>query len=142
MTILEIVTFFSDWEPDWKARNPERLANWSAEGVATVNSPMFKRLNRRKEITESYYRLFETFPDWTIVNEEPLIDGDRAALPFRATATHVGEFMGLAGTGRKFQIEGVRIFRMGDGLIQDERRIYDFTSFLMQIGVLRSKPGY
>ena len=141
MTRPQIVAFFNDWEPDWKARNPERLANWYAEG-ATVNSPMFKRLNRRKEITESYYRLFETFPDWTIVNEEPLVDGDRAALPFRATATHVGEFMGLAGTGRKFQIEGVRIFRMGDGLIQDERRMYDFTSFLIQIGVLRSKPGY
>jgi hypothetical protein len=31
---------------------------------------------------------------------------------------------------------------MRDGLIQDERRIDDFTSFLIQIGVLRSKPGY
>ena len=141
MTRPEMASFFNEWEPDWKARNPERLANWYAEG-ATVNSPMFKRLNRRKEITASYYRLFETFPDWTITNEEPLIDGDRVALPFRATATHVGEFMGLAGTGRKFQIEGVRIFRMGDGLIEDERRMYDFTNFLIQIGVLRSKPGY
>ena len=141
MTRPQIVTFFSELDSDLKARNPERLANWYAED-ATVNSPMFKRLSRRKQITESYYRLFETFPDWTIINEEPLIDGDRVALPFQGTATHRGEFMGLPGTGRKFQIEGVRIFRMGDGLIQDERRIYDFTSFLIQIGVLRSKPGY
>lgn len=141
MTRPQIVTFFSDWEPDWKARNPERLANWYSEG-ATVNSPMFKRLNGRKKIAESYYRLFETFPDWTLTNEEPLVDGDRAALPFHATATHVGEFMGLAGTGRKFQIQGVRIFRLDAGLIGDERRIYDFTSFLIQIGVLRSKPAY
>ena len=141
MTRPQIVAFFGEWEPDLKAKNPERLANWYAED-ATVNSPMFRRLKGRKAITESYYRLFETFPDWTITNEEPLVDGDRAALPFQAAATHVGEFMGLPGTGRKFQIQGVRIFRLNDGLIQDERRIYDFTSFLIQIGVLRSKPGY
>lgn len=141
MTRPQIVAFFNEWEPDWQAKNPERLASWYADS-ATVNSPMFRRLNGRKQITESYYRLFETFPDWTITNEEPLVDGDRAALPFQATATHVGEFMGLPGTGRKFQIEGVRIFRISDGLIRDERRIYDFTSFLIQIGVLRSKPGY
>ncbi len=141
MTRPQILAFFSEWEPDLKARNPERLASWYAER-ATVNSPMFKRLCGREQIAESYYRLFETFPDWTTTNEEPLVDGDRAAIPFRTTATHVGEFMGLPGTGRKFQIEGVRIFRMDDGLIQDERRLYDFTSFLIQIGVLRSKPGY
>ena len=141
MTRPQIVAFLNEWESDWRTKNPERLANWYADS-ATVNSPMFKRLNGRKQITESYYRLFETFPDWTITSEEPLVDGDRAALPFQATATHVGEFMGLPGTGRKFQIQGVRIFRMNDGLIQDERRIYDFTSFLIQIGVLRSKPAY
>jgi hypothetical protein len=31
---------------------------------------------------------------------------------------------------------------MGDGVIDEERRLYDFTNFLIQIGVLRSKPGY
>jgi hypothetical protein len=30
---------------------------------------------------------------------------------------------------------------MRDGLIADERRIYDFTGLLIQLGVLRSKPG-
>ncbi len=47
MTRPQIVAFFSEWEPDWKAKNPERLANWYAER-ATVNSPMFKRLNGRQ----------------------------------------------------------------------------------------------
>jgi hypothetical protein len=27
------------------------------------------------------------------------------------------------------------------GLIQHERRLYDFTSLLIQVGVLRSKPA-
>jgi hypothetical protein len=28
-----------------------------------------------------------------------------------------------------------------DGLVQHERRVYDFTALLIQIGVLRGKPA-
>jgi predicted ester cyclase len=38
-----------------------------------------------------------------------VIDGDRVARSFTAQATHVGEFMGLAGTGRRFAIQGVLV---------------------------------
>jgi hypothetical protein len=30
---------------------------------------------------------------------------------------------------------------MAEGLIAHERRVYDFTGLLIQLGVLRSKPG-
>jgi SnoaL-like polyketide cyclase len=51
------------------------------------------------------------------------------------------EFMGLPGSGRAFDIEGVRVFEMKDGLIDFERRYYDFTGLLIQLGVLRGKPA-
>ena len=82
------------------------------------------------------------FPDWDFTSQEILVDGDRVAEHFSATATHEGEFMGLAGTQRQAKIEGVRLYRMRDGLIQRERRVYDFSALLIQIGVLRSKPGF
>ena len=81
------------------------------------------------------------FPDWDFRIEDLLIDGNRAAQSFTVTATHVGEFMGLPGTNRRFQIQGVRLFEMGNGLIQHEKRMYDFTGLLIQIGVLRGKPA-
>jgi hypothetical protein len=49
--------------------------------------------------------------------------------------------MGLPGSGRAFDIEGVRVFEMKDGLIAHERRYYDFTGLLIQLGVLRGKPA-
>jgi hypothetical protein len=49
--------------------------------------------------------------------------------------------MGLEGSGRKFEIQGVRFFKLKDGLIAYERRYYDFTGFLIQLGVLRGKPA-
>jgi uncharacterized protein (TIGR02246 family) len=141
MTRDEITGFFEKWDGAWAARDPDRLADVYAPH-ATVVSPMFKRLHGRPEIAESYYRLFESFPDWTVTNEAPLIDGDRIARAFEATATHAGEFMGLKPTKRRCQIQGVRLFRLGVDGIQEERRLYDFTNLLIQIGVLRSKPGY
>jgi len=56
-------------------------------------------------------------------------------------ATHRGDFMGIPGTGRRIEFESVLILDVEDGLVQYERRIYDFTGMLIQIGVLRGKPA-
>ena len=50
--------------------------------------------------------------------------------------------MGFPGTHRRCQIQGVRLYEMVGGLIRFERRMYDFTSLLIQVGVLKSKPSY
>ncbi len=60
---------------------------------------------------------------------------------FTARATHTLEFLGIAGTGRRFQIRGALMFRFADGLILHEERIYDFSAMLIQIGVLKAKPA-
>jgi len=138
MTRDEIVAFFAARQGPWAARDADALAACNAVN-GTVASPMFKHLNGRKAIAGSYRRLFEIFPDWDYQSDGLIVDDDRVAQPFVATATHRGELLGIAGTGHKCRIEGVRLFRMQDGLIQDERRVYDFTSLLMQIGLLRAK---
>ncbi|MBP1606970.1 MAG: hypothetical protein H6Q08_2344, partial [Acidobacteria bacterium] len=38
--------------------------------------------------------------------------------------------------------QGVFLLRLRGGAIAEERRIYDFTGLLTQIGVLRAKPGF
>jgi predicted ester cyclase len=140
MTRPEILSFFSARDAGWRSKNPDDLSRGHAED-GTVVSPMFGTLRGRNAIGDAYRSLFTVFPDWDMVTEDPLIDGMRVAQPFSVTATHVGEFMGLAGTNRRFQIQGVRLFDMGDGLIQHERRLYDFTGLLIQVGVLRGKPA-
>jgi steroid delta-isomerase-like uncharacterized protein len=124
----------------WKRRDPEALASHHAEH-GTVVSPIFSKITGRDAIQKSYESLFQSFPDWTMDNEPPLIDGDRVAVPFTAKATHAGRFMGLDGTGRRCEIHGVLLMELADSLITHERRVYDFTGLLIQLGVLRSKPG-
>jgi hypothetical protein len=35
----------------------------------------------------------------------------------------------------------VFLYELRDGLIVRDRRVYDFTSVLLQIGILKAKPG-
>ena len=140
MTHEDIVKFFKLQQDHYNRHDPEGLASGHAED-GTIISPIFRTVRGRKEILRSYQSLFQTFPDWHFIAEEVLADGDRVAQPFLVTATHAGDFMGLPGTGRKVDIHGVRVFEMRDGLILYERRYYDFTGLLIQIGILRGRPA-
>jgi steroid delta-isomerase-like uncharacterized protein len=131
---------FETYQRAWDARDAEALTGHHHEH-GTIISPIFRTVRGRREILESYRSLFSTFPDWTYKGQQPVVDGNRIAQPFTVQATHAGDFMGLAGSGRRFEIEGVRVFEMTDGLIGHERRYYDFTGMLIQLGVLRGKPA-
>jgi predicted ester cyclase len=138
MSIDELRSFFRQRQEKYDRHDARALAA-DHTGDGTVSSPMFPRVEGTAAIERAYNTLFRTFPDWQIHLEEAIVDGDRAAQPFRAHATHVGEFMGIAGTGRKFELNGVLVYKMRDGLIVDERRVYDFTALLLQLGILRGK---
>jgi steroid delta-isomerase-like uncharacterized protein len=140
MTREDAVKLFSRQQAAWNARDPTALARDYADD-GTIISPIFRTVQGRDAIVESFRSLFVTFPEWQYIGQDLLVDGDTIAEPFIVNATHVGEFMGLPGSGRKFEIQGVRIFKLKDGLIAYERRYYDFTGLLMQLGVLRGKPA-
>jgi steroid delta-isomerase-like uncharacterized protein len=140
MTRDEAVQFFAGQQEGWNNRDADALAlTHTPDG--TVVSPIFRTVQGRESILASYRSLFVTFPDWKYIGQQLLVDGDHVAQQFLVHATHSGEFMGLPGSGRKFDIQGVRIFEMRDGLIAYERRFYDFTGLLIQLGILRGKPA-
>ena len=127
-------------EEAYRLRDPRALAaNYAPD--ASVSSPMFPRANGRDAIEASYAKLFRVFPDWEMTLEEPCITGERAMHLCRVRATQQGEFMGLPPTGRRLEFDCVLSFNFKDGLIVRERRIYDFTGLLIQLGVLKGKPA-
>ena len=140
MTRPEILSFFAARQVHWDAHDVEALAAGHAED-GVIQSPMHGTRRGRAAIADSYSALFGAFPDWRFTIDDTLVDGDRVAQVFTAEATHVGEFMGLAGTNRRFRIQGVRLSDLANDLIQVERRLYDFTGLLIQVGVLRGKPA-
>jgi uncharacterized protein (TIGR02246 family) len=124
----------------WTARDAAALAATHAP-AGTVSSPTGGVLEGRPEI-ERVYRIWLTaFPDLVFEPIDLLIDGNRAVQIARVAATHSGDFFGLAPTGRRLEVQVALLLTVADGLVRDERRIYDFTGVLVQIGVLKAKPA-
>jgi steroid delta-isomerase-like uncharacterized protein len=124
----------------WRRRDAAALAAGYAPD-AVVSSPMFGRAEGREAIEHSFTSLFRTFPDWDITLNEPCVDGNRAMQAAKVRATQRGDFMGLPPSGRRTEFECVLMFEIADGLIARERRVYDFTGVLIQLGVLKGKPA-
>jgi steroid delta-isomerase-like uncharacterized protein len=80
------------------------------------------------------------FPDVVFSTKAVVVDGDRVVWVVDAQGTDSGGFMGLPATDKSFRAPMALICTLRDGLISHERRIYDFTGLLIQIGVLRAKP--
>ncbi|HUL73225.1 MAG TPA: ester cyclase [Vicinamibacterales bacterium] len=124
----------------WRRRDAAGLAKAHAED-GVVDSPIFGTVRGRAAIEASYAELFRGFGDSSIQLEGLIIDGDRSVQQFSWHATHTHEMFGLPATGRQFTVHGVLIYEFKDGHIAHERRIYDFTGLLVQIGVLKPRPA-
>src|SRR5262249_23890640 len=103
--------------------------------------PMYGVRTGREAIQESYRAFFTSFPDVTSSIDAIVIEPPRIAAFTTLSATHVNEFFGLPGTNRRIEIRMSRLIEMAGDLIARERRIYDFTGLLVQVGVLRARPA-
>jgi steroid delta-isomerase-like uncharacterized protein len=108
---------------------------------ATVESPLFATLRGHAAVEESYRQMFQIFRDIELKLESLLIDPPGMAMTTRFIATQEGELFGLPATHKKIELATTWLVTFEDGLIIYERRIYDFTGFLVQLGVLRAKPA-
>jgi steroid delta-isomerase-like uncharacterized protein len=73
------------------------------------------------------------FPDATVPLEDVIVEGDRVAVRHRLVGTHAGEFMGIAGTGRRVSVQEMDIFRVQDGRIVESWSAPDLHGMLSQI---------
>jgi steroid delta-isomerase-like uncharacterized protein len=85
--------------------------------------------------------VFEAFLDMKISTEPPIIDGNRVSQLLNIEGTSMGGFFGLPPSGKPFHLSAVFLYELQGGRIRRERRIYDFTGLLTQIGVLKTKPA-
>ena len=65
---------------------------------------------------------------------------DRVAVRLTATATQVGEFMGLPPSGKSYTIGEIHIFRIRDGKVVEHWHQFDQMSLMQQLGAMPGKP--
>jgi steroid delta-isomerase-like uncharacterized protein len=140
MTRADIEALISRRGEGWTRRDAALLAADFAED-AVAESPMQGRLVGRRRIKEVYEAWMSAFTDIAFASDDVLVDGNRVVQFFTLAGTQTATFGGIPSTGRRFQIKGAQVATVADnGQITYERRIYDVTNLLVQIGALRTKP--
>ncbi len=107
-----------------------------------VESPLAAgTVQGRQAVTKVNQALFDALPDLTFTEHDLLIDGNQGVLIGTLAGTYTGGFMGLPPSGKPMSIPLAVACRFDKGEIVHERRIYDFTGMLVQIGVLQARPA-
>ena len=141
MTHEEIVALFDRRADAFSRRDVKALAGMHA-ATGVVESPMAGgSVTGPAAIAQLWEALFKAFPDATLTTEELVIDGDRVAQVATLAGTDAGGFLGLPASGKPFRVPVLILLTVSDQQIVSERRIYDFTGLLIQIGVLKAQPA-
>ena len=140
MTREEMLALLERRGRHWQDRDSEAIDADYAE-TAVLESPMTGRSVGREAIRRAYEALLEAFGELTIAREDVLVDGDQMVSVYTFTGTHTGTLFGMKGTGKQLVFRGVTVYTVAGGQIVHERRIYDFTGFLMKLGVIAARPA-
>ena len=140
MTRDEMVAFFARRQEALRRLDAATLASLHAED-GVLESPLAGGVAEGREAIEQVYRTFFTsFSTATFEQEQLVIDGDKAAMLLHIHGTNSGGIMGVPATDRPFSVQMVMLCELKDGFITRERRVYDFTGLLLQVGALKAKP--
>lgn len=120
---LDVITLMIDYSDD-----------------AVVESPLGGTQQGRKAIEVVLKGLFEAFPDVRVQTSQLVIDGNHVAQLVSFEGTDLGRLLGMEPTGKSFRLPAALFFEFKDRQIVHERRIYDFTGLLVQVGVMKAKP--
>jgi predicted ester cyclase len=140
MTRDDIVQLFDRRLQALNDHDVEEFADTYSE-TAVVESPLGGTHQGRGAIAGVAASFLTALSDATFTSDELVIDGDRVVQVMTLSGTDTGGFMGMAPSGRPAQLPMVVVCHVRDGLVMHERRIYDFTGMLVQIGVLKAKPA-
>jgi steroid delta-isomerase-like uncharacterized protein len=80
------------------------------------------------------------FPDFRLVVEDLVAEGDRVAARWIFQGTHQGEFLGIPPTGKPVSMSAIEVNRVADGKVAEHWVALDQLGLLQQLGAIPA-PG-
>jgi steroid delta-isomerase-like uncharacterized protein len=77
-------------------------------------------------------------PDLQFTLHFQMADGDKVMNCWTGNATHTGDFMGIAATGKKVSFNGMSVARIENGKVVEEWTVLDMFSLMQQLGAIPS----
>jgi len=88
----------------------------------------------RADLKSAIVRVSKGLADARFTIEDMVAEDDRVAVRVTATATQVGEFMGMPASGKSYSIGEIHIFRIRDGKVSEHWHQFDVPSMMRQLG--------
>jgi steroid delta-isomerase-like uncharacterized protein len=142
MTSDEIRAFLNAHVQAWTSENVDALTrNYSDD--CEITSPMFHTVRGKAALGASLRDLFRGLRQWSVTIDDLIVDrdADAAVMLLKFQAVHAGEMFGFPATGRRVEVNAAHLYHFSGGVISSEKRLYDFSGLLMQLGVLKAKAG-
>ena len=139
MTRADVVAFFDRRQLAYDNLDAATLAADYADDCL-VDSPAGGTHTGRVTVRKVLQAVFDAFLDMKTRTDRLVIDGNHVAQALTIEGTNIGGFLGVTGSGKPFHLSAVFLYELKNRQIVRERRIYDFTGMLTQIGVLKAKP--
>ena len=117
----------------FNAHNPELAAEYVTPDVKWHGGTL-----GTVEGAESLVKLLQGFigalPDLNPQEQDIVANEDTVVVRFVVEATHQGELLGIAPTGRRVRWDAVDVYRLRDGKISEEWAADDLTAILHPVG--------
>ena len=125
---LEIArTFFDEV---WTKRRREAIAELSAPYA--VGYLPFGGTKHISDVEAFHDAMLHACPDFTLVAEEVIANGEHAAVRWLAKGTHQRDALGIVAKNRPVEVRGVTWFRIKDGKIVEAWDCWDQGGLVMK----------
>ena len=104
---------------DLVRREQEELWNHTGELDAAEELFVAAQVEAAKQQAADFRR---GFPDVVSTIEDLIAEGDKVAAHWRSRATHQGDYMGIAPSGKEVEFTGISFYRIEGG---QDRRVVD-----------------
>jgi len=123
----------SQWIEAFNTHDVGALVELYTDDAVLFDSGMKAARRGRSEIERWFSTRFHTMPSIRYVpNGQVFMEDDQAAVTW-TTHGRGPRLLGLSWLARPFQVDGVSVFRLRDGLIYQQRGYYDHLAVVEQI---------
>lgn len=94
----------------------------------------------RARYLEMFGHFYDAFPDLEYIPQDMVAEGDKVVVRYDCRGTHNGApFLGAKPSGEEITFSSTYMYRLADGLIQEDWESWDGLRFNMTLGFV--KPG-
>ncbi|MFJ5538360.1 ester cyclase [Vreelandella titanicae] len=111
------------YSPSFVAHMPKGWAQSTFEGHAGARAMLL--------------RIRTAFPDWREEILDTIETANKVVTRYRSSGINTGPLDDVLPTGRKIVVEEISIYRVADGLVQEQWCLVDDLAFARQLGLLQ-----